>query len=912
MPNIFDVDQSDISTQPVVNNISPGNINAVHPDDIQTQEEKYSTPGQQLLTGIEGAAQGIAGPVATAAEAGLSKLGVPGLSPEEQEARASANPITRYGSEAASFGAGAFTGVGLPGMLGKIGQGAAEATNLGKATTTGAKIAGLAVSGGAELAALDTGNEISKAINQDPGQTLGNAAVHIGLSGLLGAAGGAALGSVSPLWKSYTQGAAEDLGAKAAEKAESVAGSIPKPLSEDEALAQAIQSPKEKGKFLSGLTQQKQNADEIRLAGQYLDIPVTPGQTSTSDYVQSMDSALSQSPTIAGVSHQQKYAKGFEKIGNVVDGIMDASQASPYQRGQTIKDQIQNTVDTIYQPLKEAYAARGTIGESIALPDEARLKQYDKIVELSQKFAKANPDAEKMVRNAAEGLLRQDTVSDLDEYLKVLSAQQRNFRSGATPDHYAANALGDAISSMEDFQIGQIAKQGRGLARQGVEGADEIAKDIINQHKELKAKYSEFKEILGDLAGTAKLGKKATTAGGLEHVLENIPNERLVEKMFDPKNSAGLAKLRDNFPEVFKTVVNGKKADILAKANGDVGKVLKEFKKLTPEIQDLLFTSEEKQLLKLSNIWVDAVPKNINPSGTSKGMQFQEAIRYGPLSAIINNAKDIGIKTLLKFATPEEIEVNKTAADYVNNAVKGQKTIDRATKNFFNVVKGSEIVAPHLMPDDKSRERLKDHLEALNTSPDSVFNVGGNIGHYMPNHAYAVGTIAASAINYFNSLKPKQAQSSPLDAKPPIDKIAEAKYNRALDIAQQPLLILHHAKNGSLQAQDIVTLNTIYPSLRGQIASKLSEHMIGHVDQKKFIPYAERQSLSMLIGSPLDSTMAPGAAQSIMHSSMQQEPQAPAQGPSHKKASGTELTQINKVNKMYSLPNEQRELNRKS
>ena len=899
----FDSLKPDMPTEPAAQDTAPQGGVSANFDDLVPDSEKYGSTWQQVLTGIEGAAQGALGPLATAGEAGLSKMGVPGLTPEDQELRAQASPVTRYGSEAASFGASQFFGVGEAGVLARIGKGAVAAADLGKA----ARIANFAVQGGAEVAALQAGNEISKAINQDPNQTLGSAAINIGLAGILGAGGSAALGAVGPLWKGFVSDAAE---------AEKVGQAV---ASEgDDLLGKSIMKPKEKLSFMEGLQKQKENADEIRAAGELIGAPVSSSQTSASDYVQGMDSALSQSPTIAGVARRQEIDAGFGQVHKVIDDVFgDVSEASPFERGAQLKSQIQTKADEFYQPLKEGYAARGELADTISLPDTSRLKKFDGLVELSQKFEKASPEAEKMVRDAADGLLRQESVGDLDEYLKKLAQDQRSLRMAGK--HYEANALGEAIESLNDYSAGEIAKQSKALGAEGAEHAVAIGNDIINQHKALKAQYANFKEILSDLASGAKLGKKATTMGGLGDALEKIPNEKLVERLFDPKNYKSLKDLQAQFPDVFKSVIEGKKADLIAAAKGDGRKLLesifgvnsKGVPNLPKEIRNMMFSPEELAKLQASKTWIESLPKNVGPSGTPKGMEFMKALHQNPLHSIVNNFKDMTIKQLLKFAAPPELEANKAMSEYINNSVQGEKALNRATGAFF---KTGELIPQHLLPTEKSRDQLKKQLSAMNESPDAAINIGGAVGQHLPNHAAAAGVMAATAQNYFNALKPKQVQNAPLDSKAPINKQAEAKYNRALDIAQQPLLVLQHAKNGTLQAQDVQTLNTIYPALHSQLAAKLSENMIKHVSADKPIPYAERRTLSMLMNSPLDSTMTPMAAQTIMHANSTSQT-SQSQGPQQQKtnkASGTELTQINKVASMYQTPGEQRQMNKKA
>lgn len=155
----------------------------VVPDAPQsTPDDKYSTTGQQIGAGLEGAAQGFLGPVATGAELGLSKLGVPGLSAEDQAGRAAANPYTHGIAEAAALGASMYTGVGEARLALKAAEAAAQAAKMGR-------VGSAVVKGVTESAALMGGDEISKAMlgQGDPEAPTAAALAHIGAAGLLGA-----------------------------------------------------------------------------------------------------------------------------------------------------------------------------------------------------------------------------------------------------------------------------------------------------------------------------------------------------------------------------------------------------------------------------------------------------------------------------------------------------------------------------------------------------------------------------------------------------------------------------------------------------------------------------------------------------------------------------------------------------
>lgn len=159
-----------------------------------SDEEKYGTTGQTAITAAEKFGQGLIGPLAPLAE---RALGVP---PEDIRLRAKTNEGVGALSELVGFGTGLFFGTGEAALLGKIGKGAEAAVGLGKAAGLGSKIAGGAVRGAAEMAALQGGEEATKLITKDPEQTATSALINVGLSTVLGTAFGAGFAAVPALW----------------------------------------------------------------------------------------------------------------------------------------------------------------------------------------------------------------------------------------------------------------------------------------------------------------------------------------------------------------------------------------------------------------------------------------------------------------------------------------------------------------------------------------------------------------------------------------------------------------------------------------------------------------------------------------------------------------------------------------
>lgn len=254
----------------------------------------------------------------------------------------------------------------------------------------------------------------------------------------------------------------------------------------------------------------------------------------------------------------------------------------------------------------------------------------------------------------------------------------------------------------------------------------------------------------------------------------------------------------------------------------------------------------------------------------------------------------------------------KASVDYLGNVIKGQNLLDSTISKLFS--SGSEILAKDLIPTQSSRNLLQKSLDFASV-PDNAVQVGGKIGHYLPSHATAAAETTAAATNLFNSMKPTQPVMNPMDATPPIDKASESNYNRALDIAQQPLLALQHVKKGTLLPQDVQVLRTVFPNLHDAMIGKISTALIQNPDAKQNIPYAQRVSMNMFIGgNPLDGTMTPMAMQSIIHSASPQSQIQAAQtksGGQRGHSSQSVLSQINKVNALTSTSTQASQINKR-
>lgn len=276
-----------------------------------------------------------------------------------------------------------------------------------------------------------------------------------------------------------------------------------------------------------------------------------------------------------------------------------------------------------------------------------------------------------------------------------------------------------------------------------------------------------------------------------------------------------------------------------------------------------------------------------------------------PLVGSVGKTNLVGILSQLgdHIVTKEpHPEAMRGAVDYLHSAIKGHEKVKNSASSLFGKSK------VEMEPSPIAREALKKHLDDLALNPEKLLDIGGSLGHYQPEQATQLAAMASTAVEYLEGIKPKPQQLASLDQVIPPDKASQAAYDRQLDIAEQPLLVMQHVKDGTLLPQDIDTVKTIYPGLYQSMVQNVGDALIDAKTKGVNIPYKQKQTLSMLLDTPLDSTMTPGAMQAIMQSQGAQQANQQAKG---KKASGAELSQINKVDSMSQTPLEAREINRK-
>lgn len=874
-----------------------------------TQEEitqqKYGTLGQQTIAGAEALGKGVAGPLATGAE---KLLGVPS---EDILGRQAANPVTHVGGEIAGLVGSTVAGVGLGSALGKIGGLGAKAAEAIGAGTVGTNIARHAI----ENLVFQAGDETSKLILNDPNQSVHTAMVDMGLASLIG--GG--FGTLNPLWQATKGRMTGGVLHAIADKLGGIEGVAKTPV--DDAIAKSgIEVPAEVKALAAEnpelqnmareLMQTDSNASGRHIQEAYKNVTDQAGDM--------LVKALGKSPEeISAMPEISKYDAG-KHIGETLAKEYEAN-LNPFS----------NAFEEVKGKLKDVELPLDTVTETGRKIPGAMTKAAGDIAKLAidEGWASSpSSDIMREVMRVQKELPLQKNIKQLSQFIsQVGNNTNKDLLNGPM-----RNAGGKMISALKEVEAEAISEK-----------LGQEAPQLLETFKAAREGYavqSAMKEALD-----SRLGLKGST-GGFANALREMARtdgEGVLRRLSGKNDAELLNFLSSHYPETASALRNFHISSLLenaankAKEGATINNTafLQNFSKLSPELKSFISSADSQDRIKAVSAVLDALknpkhnfsntarvlgPKLEKLAGTAVGLA-SALMGHGVAGVIIapianalgKDAPDAIKLALLKWlGSSKNVDPGafKHMVDFMNHAVRGENTLTKATKNIFKA--GSEVVPASLFPKDTDRAKINKAVEKYSQNPDALFNgeVAGKTAHYMPDHATELGQTAATALRHIYNQRPDNGKAAPLDVKkqPSPDEIA--RYNRTLDIAQQPLMVLQHIANGQLQPSDVMTQKMLYPGLYNRTVQKLTDQVAKASANGVKIPYRTRMGLSMYMGQALDSTMTPQAilaAQPKPQNGQQQPQQAPSGKMTQKGGSA-----LNKMSKMYQTTGQNAERDR--
>lgn len=865
-------------------------------DDVNNhfKQEQYGTPGQQAIAGLEGAGQGILGPLAPGAER------LAGVNPEDIRGRAEANPWTHGLGEVAGLAGSMASGVGEGALAGQAGEGALKALGIGEGVGAASKIGSASVKSAVENMLIASSDEASRALTNDPNQSAETAMIDIGLGGLLGGAAGGALASINPLWKST-------VGAK---------------------VGQVLDAFQKRVGGIEDVVPDSVN-EAIQTAG--IDVsPEVKAALSQDQGLRNMFQTLQESNTKSGMKAQaalsdfksQVSRSIGETFGKSEDEINSLSHMSDYDLGTDLQNSIADQIKQRIEPIADKFSKIKERYSNEILPEGVKNKIATDIGDM------ANAEGYHLSPSSSQSNLISSTVGEIPN-LKSLD-DLRKYQS----------IIGDKTYS--NLELRRVGGQLKSILRNAEDDtvmstAGRINPDSINELGQARAAYKSSMDDLDSLNDRLHVGKYNGPGSFVKSLKEMAPED--VIRRLNPKSDAGLiGDLQNKFPEVADKVKNYQVSKILRDAANKAGdgevvspkSIFASMDKLTPEMKSFILDENQSNKLQALQKLHEGLPAKMNMSGTARtldalwdkvpgsavGMATLLTGHSPGLAVVLNYltktvAKDapdaIRLATLKFLGSNKPISVTgfKTMADAISSGIKGESLLNRAAKNVFTAEK--EVLPEAYRPNEKDRQKLDKAVKMYNESPQKIANITGDVGHYLPDHATAFSDVASKAINYLNSLRPSETRPNPLDSALKPNAVQKAAYNNALDLAHQPLLILDKIKKGNVTTSDIATIKSVYPALYNRLSNRLMQEVIDKTQKGVMVPYTTRMGLSMFTGQPLDSTMTPQGIQSAQMSSQSAQQASQQQPPTKAKKSTAPLS---KMSSQYMTQDQGRESRR--
>lgn len=758
----------------------------------ELKSAKYGSLSQQAMTGLEGAAEGVAGPLAPLAE---TKLGV---KPEDIRARAEENPITKAIGNVAGLAGSMATGVGEGALVAKAGGAASELFK-------GANILSKAAQGITEFGLLQSGDEVSKMILDDPQASVQTAITDIGLSGLLGGLGGAGLGAVSPLWKAT-------IGSKVGNLIE--------------------------------------------------------------DFKSRMNFHLINPEPVESVTNElQNYYKNITDMADEVYGpqglkAQDIAKSVP-EMNEHISGQVQQINDKVTNAVKKMISKPNSYPERLASKLQMDLDAYQKAVSEA-----ANPS---------------DIFNATQEFKQTLQSYAK-FDKFVKPVDEAYDFVRDAKSLAHDLR--------ENLEDTGVWGKAAERQQAINKA------FKDFLPTLKDFE------KKFTTEVAGERTIDPGKVNTYVNQIGKPNAEIKQTMLR-NFMEAAE-----KYQKVIEKSHANLGLESPVIPSALSAVKHTL--AEVTPGAKLADLFVKKALTE--GGGRTLGAGVGAAVGHGAGSGLVgaligehalgpffSSVLPAIFKPLLSAAN--SAEGAKTAIDYSLSVAKGEQLLSKSMKNLFR--EGAEyVLADKVTPDEKDRTKLKKILKDVRNDPKMVTNNIQNMQHYLPAHGDNALQVAVNANKLLDAARPNVNKQSPLDSDIPPSPMQEAEYNRVLDVAQQPLLVLQKIKDGTILPHDIQIVQSLYPALYQRMAQKMTSEIADSVQKGQIIPYKTRLGISLFLAQPMDSTMHP---QSIMSAQGQPTPVSSPTQPMQKHSEPKHSTNsLSKFSNSFKTPSQTREAARQA
>lgn len=402
-------------------------------------------------------------------------------------------------------------------------------------------------------------------------------------------------------------------------------------------------------------TMPKPDAEDITQASRALGFEPSKAMLSQGKPVQALEEGLVKSGGLFSgdvIKQSQKMQEGIKKGLEAVES--KASGASFETAGRSMDQALNKTLAEMDEPIKAAYKAVEKPLQKIPM-NEGLINKTMGVLRRNDMFR--SDEGAKFLEKIQRETKELSSVKSLNQYISDLYKMRSPLSSGR--EDALIDASYGALKELRDNTI---------FNAQGLSGAvkNEIIDSITTAEKLFSDQITDINQIRSVLGAS---GKEFKSPIGFKEALADKSFESL-GKSAGQTPSEVMAYMKQKFPDAFNVAREARVNDLIQKSmtkgEVDLGKLIRNYQKITPEARALVFEPDElSQLENLTKVY-NAMPAPQNPSGTSHMTRMWETFKH----PIDKGVADYLANKALKEAGPDGSPFLNTLVDKLGEKQK--------------------------------------------------------------------------------------------------------------------------------------------------------------------------------------------------------------------------------------------------
>lgn len=290
------------------------------------------------------------------------------------------------------------------------------------------------------------------------------------------------------------------------------------------------------------------------------------------------------------------------------------------EAGNAAKELLKANISKKYGSFVNAYGQIEDVSKVLPVADESRRTFTNKVKGWA--MDELSGDNYRIVKKFTDQIDAAGNGKQIDDVIRQISDMQNtaytnkaynqakilsNLKSKAvefmeSQTENLAKKISNGKATPEEMAFLQKYMAQRGIPEgEAIKYAQSISSDYLKGKSAVGKEYAAFREFLSDVGEQVKVNADKYGPRQFMEALNDVPSEKLIERMFDPKNAAALRRMQEATPEVFDLVKGAKMTQVMQQASPDGVLDLKAFRKnlykMPESTREFLFSKEEMKIL---------------------------------------------------------------------------------------------------------------------------------------------------------------------------------------------------------------------------------------------------------------------------------------------------------------------------